>query len=56
MGTGESALKMLYGYDVAADLRRDTRYDLITEALGGRGETVRQPEELRPALRRGLSA
>jgi acetolactate synthase I/II/III large subunit len=55
-GLEKAPMKMLYGYDVAADLRRDTRYDLITEALGGRGETVRQPEELRPALRRGLSA
>jgi acetolactate synthase-1/2/3 large subunit len=47
---------MLYGYDVAADLRRDTRYDIITEALGGQGETVREPMELQPALRRGLAA
>jgi acetolactate synthase-1/2/3 large subunit len=55
-GLEKALMHMLYGYDVAADLRRDTRYDIITEALGGEGETVREPEELQPALRRGLAA
>jgi thiamine pyrophosphate-dependent acetolactate synthase large subunit-like protein len=31
-----------------------TRYDRLAEALGGYGEYVEQPEEIRPALQRAL--
>jgi acetolactate synthase-1/2/3 large subunit len=49
-------MKFLYGYSVAAELRPGTRYDQVVEALGGHGELVRVPDELRPALDRALSA
>jgi acetolactate synthase-1/2/3 large subunit len=55
-GLEKHPMRMLYGYDVVADLRRDTRYDLVSEAMGGGGETVSDPRELSGALRRGLSA
>ena len=55
-GLEKGPMKRLYGYDVAADLRQDTRYDAVAEALGGRGETVRDPEALPAVLRRGLAA
>jgi acetolactate synthase-1/2/3 large subunit len=49
-------MKFLYGYSVAAELRPETRYDQVVEALGGHGELVRTPAELRPALDRALAA
>jgi len=33
-----------------------TRYDKVVEALGGHGEYVERPEEIRPAMKRALSA
>jgi acetolactate synthase I/II/III large subunit len=49
-------MEFLYGYSVAAELREGTRYDQVVEALGGHGELVRTPDELRPALERALAA
>jgi acetolactate synthase-1/2/3 large subunit len=49
-------MEFLYGYSVAADLRPATRYDTVVEALGGHGELVERPEQLRPALERALAA
>ena len=49
-------MEFLYGYSVAADLRPETRYDQVVEALGGSGELVRSPAELRPALERALAS
>ena len=49
-------MEFLYGYSVAADLRPETRYDEVVQALGGAGELVRRPAELRPALERALAA
>jgi acetolactate synthase-1/2/3 large subunit len=49
-------MEFLYGYSVAADLRPATRYDQVVEALGGHGELVREPGELRPALERAFEA
>ena len=46
----------LYGYSVAAKLRPATRYDQVVEALGGHGELVERPADLRGALERALSA
>jgi acetolactate synthase-1/2/3 large subunit len=44
-------MEFLYqGWSVAADLRPETRYDQVVEALGGHGALVRTPAELRPAL------
>jgi acetolactate synthase-1/2/3 large subunit len=33
-----------------------TRYDKVVEALGGHGEFVERPEELRPALERAAAS
>ena len=49
-------MEMLYGYSVVADLRPATRYDEVVRALGGHGELVSTPAELRPALRRAFEA
>jgi acetolactate synthase I/II/III large subunit len=49
-------MMFLYGYSVAAELRPETRYDQVVEALGGHGELVGEPSELRPALERALGA
>ncbi len=49
-------MEFLYGYSVAADLRPETRYDQVVEALGGHGELVRRPSEFAPALERAFAA
>jgi acetolactate synthase I/II/III large subunit len=49
-------MEAIYGYSVAADLRPETRYDEVVTALGGHGELVRTPDELRPALERAFAA
>ena len=49
-------MQMLYGYDVAADLAPQTRYDDVVKALGGAGETVTDPREIGPALDRAFAA
>ena len=43
-------MKFLYGYSVAAELRPETPYERMVEALGCEGVLVREPGELRPAL------
>ncbi len=55
-GLEKHPMQFFYGYDVAADLRQETRYDDIARALGGAGETVRDPAELGPALKRGFDS
>ena len=49
-------MEFLYGYSVAAELRPRTRYDQVVEALGGHGELVEKPEDLRPALERAFES
>jgi acetolactate synthase-1/2/3 large subunit len=49
-------MEALYGYSVAAELRPETRYDLVAAALGCEGALVREPGELRPALEHALGA
>lgn len=49
-------MEMLYGYSVVAELRPGTRYDEVVTALGGHGELVSTPAEIRPALERAFSA
>jgi acetolactate synthase I/II/III large subunit len=49
-------MKFLYGYSVAAELRPETHYEQMVEALGCDGILVRRPEELRPALERAFSS
>ncbi|HEX6768870.1 MAG TPA: thiamine pyrophosphate-binding protein [Candidatus Binatia bacterium] len=45
----------LYGRNVATDLRQ-SRYEQIVQGLGGYGEFVERPEDLKPALERALAA
>ncbi len=49
-------MKFLYGYSIAAELTPETRYDEVVSGLGGHGELVRQPSELRPALERAFAS
>jgi thiamine pyrophosphate-dependent acetolactate synthase large subunit-like protein len=49
-------MEFLYGYSVAADLQPELRYDKVVEALGGHGELVRTPAELKPALERAFAS
>ena len=55
-GLEKHPMEYLYGYSVAAELRPGTRYDQIVSVLGGHGELVREPGELRGALDRAFSA
>jgi acetolactate synthase-1/2/3 large subunit len=54
-GLEKHPMKFLYGYDVAAELRPETRYEEVMRALGGHGELVRTPDELGPALERAFA-
>jgi acetolactate synthase-1/2/3 large subunit len=49
-------MEFLYGYSVAAELRPETRYDEVVEALGGSGELVKTASDLKPALERAFSS
>ncbi len=49
-------MEFLYGYSVAAELQPECRYDQVVEALGGHGELVKEPEELKPALERAFAS
>jgi acetolactate synthase-1/2/3 large subunit len=49
-------MKFLYGYSVAAELRPETRYGQIAEALGCHAELVTEPSELVPALERAFES
>jgi acetolactate synthase-1/2/3 large subunit len=55
-GLEKHPMESLYGYSVAADLQPELRYDRVVEELGGHGELVRSPEELRPALERAFAS
>jgi acetolactate synthase I/II/III large subunit len=48
-------LSML-GVSIAADLGDRTRYDRVVEALGGYGELLDRPDEIRPALERAFKS
>jgi acetolactate synthase-1/2/3 large subunit len=49
-------MEFLYGYSVAADLQPGLRYDKVVEDLGGHGELVERPDDLKPALERAFSS
>ena len=55
-GLEKHPMQSIYGYDVAADLNQDTRYDLIVEAFGGAGETVEKASELPDAFDRAMNS
>jgi acetolactate synthase I/II/III large subunit len=54
-GLEKHPMNQVYGYDVVADLRPGTRYDLVAEALGGSGELVEEPDAIGPALDRAFA-
>jgi acetolactate synthase-1/2/3 large subunit len=49
-------MKFLYGYSVAAELRPETPYEKVVEALGCDGVVVSEPGQLRPALERAFES
>ncbi len=49
-------MKFLYGYSVAAELRPETPYEKVVEALGCNGVVVSEPEQLQPALERAFES
>ncbi|GAA4290237.1 acetolactate synthase [Mycobacterium paraffinicum] len=55
-GLEKHPMEALYGYSVVAELRPGTRYDEVVRALGGHGELVSAPAELRPALERAFTS
>jgi len=55
-GLEKHPMQFLYGYDVAAELRQQTRYDEVVIALGGGGETVSSPADLGAALDRAMAS
>ncbi|MGH3542908.1 MAG: acetolactate synthase, partial [Mycobacterium sp.] len=55
-GLEKHPMEALYGYSVVAELRPGTRYDEVVRALGGHGELVSAPAELRPALKRAFDS
>ena len=49
-------MQSMLGLSIAADLAPRTRYDQVVEALGGLGQLVDRPEQIRPALERAFKA
>lgn len=55
-GLEKHPMRTLYGYDALADLAPHTAYDEVVRALGGAGETVASPRELRGAFERAFAS
>jgi acetolactate synthase-1/2/3 large subunit len=55
-GLEKHPMQAIYGYDVAADLQPQTRYDEVVRVLGGAGELVTHPDQIAPALRRAFDS
>jgi len=55
-GLEKHPMRFLYGYDVAADLQPQCRYDEVVRALGGHGELVTDVEDIGPALDRAFES
>jgi acetolactate synthase I/II/III large subunit len=55
-GLEKHPMQAIYGYDVAADLQPQCRYDQVVSALGGAGELVTRPADIAPALRRAFDS
>jgi acetolactate synthase-1/2/3 large subunit len=47
-------MQSMLGTSIAADLGHRTRYDKVVESLGGHGELVDRPDEIKPALERAF--
>jgi acetolactate synthase-1/2/3 large subunit len=55
-GLEKHPMRALYGYDVAADLQPELRYDEVVKALGGAGEMVSKAADLGGALTRAFDS
>jgi len=55
-GLEKHPMRALYGYDVAAELQPQCRYDQVAAALGGAGELITRPDQIGPALRRAFDS
>jgi acetolactate synthase I/II/III large subunit len=55
-GLEKHPMRALYGYDLAADLQPELRYDQMMESFGGRGEFVTEPDDIAPALKRAFAS
>jgi len=55
-GLEKHPMRMLYGYDVAAELGARTRYDEVARALGGAGELVTKAADIGPAMDRAFAS
>ena len=55
-GLEKHHMQALYGYDVVADLRPNTRYDQVAQSMGGLGLFVTEPNEIGPALDRAFAS
>jgi acetolactate synthase-1/2/3 large subunit len=55
-GLEKHPMQSWLGVSVATDLGPATRYDKVVEALGGYGEMIERPEEIRPALERAFKS
>ena len=55
-GLEKHPMRAVYGYDMNCDLQPECRYDEVVKALGGAGETVREPADLGPALERAFAS
>ncbi|HYM95963.1 MAG TPA: acetolactate synthase, partial [Candidatus Sulfotelmatobacter sp.] len=49
-------MQSMLGASIAADLGNRTRYDRLVESLGGHGEMVDRPDQIRPALERAFKS
>jgi len=54
-GLEKQPMRNLYGREVAADLRAETRYDEVMRAFGGHGVLVKDPAELGSAIETALA-
>ena len=55
-GLEKHPMRALYGYDVVADLRPEIRYDQMMESFGGKGELVKEPDQIGPAVKRAFDS
>lgn len=55
-GLEKHPMRLLHGYDVAADLQPGTAYHDVVRALGADGEVVTRPDQIGSALDRALAA
>ena len=49
-------MQRMLGGSIAADLGTATRYDEVVRALGGYGEMIDRPDQIRPALERAFAS